>query len=183
MDEILTKLFNKWFRYKIKKEWAEKIQAEKYTEEQEERLAKEIVSAVDDSINDILGRIDEELNNTYWLVDTTIQDTMDQIEEEEREKKEKLQQDQEEKDEPWITDDTDLKEGDVVICSFEDREKCACIHNKPHLYDPSSCSFGCAYDDENSQHKRVKCVETDEEIEKEEEPDDHMKEILSTGGV
>ena len=188
MDTILKKIFDKWFRYKIKKEWHEKIKAYHFTEDQEKELAKDVASAVKDCTDDAITKVIEELEQAFWLVDTTIQDTIDRIEDEQEVEEQEAEQDEPDgivdDDTPWYTD---MKNGDPVVCNYKDKSNCSCLHKHPHFFDGTSCGFDCAYANDTAiwtVYNGARCVPSTEFIEGQEvEITDEIEEVMNTGGL
>lgn len=174
MDDILKKVFSKYFRYKIKKDWSTKINSLSLKEEDEKDLASELSTTVSDSIEDIIKKIHQEIDMAYWLIDSTIQDNIDIIiekyEEEDREEQEKLEKEKEEiEEELWNTEETGDKE--YVKCSHKDANVCSCSHKHLHVYDSGTCGPKCNVEG-------ARCISYEKE-----DIDEQTKEIMKNGGV
>ena len=168
MNKILEKIFEKYFRAKIKKDWSTNIVKENFNKKQEDHLIEQICEAVNAEIESVISNVKTSLDDSYWLIDTTIDDTIrtikDEIEEAEKLKEEEENAENAENaeiEEPWITDDN--LEGEIVICSYSNRDKCSCTHNIPHSFESPECLHECTYSNTDEKHSTACCGIINEE--------------------
>lgn len=170
MEQILKKLFKKYYIYKIQTDWKEalKLIPEKDLKNwMDNELFKEIDECVDFLSAEVLADVEKKYDDHIWMEINDFSTKWEEAREAEEDKR---------SDDFWSADDEDEwpqdpSESSTMCCPVAD-EHCDCGHELPHVYS-TGCVVGCPYSEE------IKCVCVDKPKEVPEVPES----IQETGGL